>query len=150
MTVLGRTQSGEWYNVQLADGRSGWVFSQMVEPPADEDPNEIPIAATLPAPVDEFYNFMAQSTAEGLTITVDHVYVGTQGPEGTFTAELLPETSLIAPTYENGQALGLGQFVVRFARVGEGEYTSTAVRLCMVSTTGQAFFCETYAANKEW
>ncbi len=150
VTVLGRTESGEWYNVQLADGRSGWVFSEMVQPPADEDPNEIPIAATLPAPMDEFYDFVAQPTADGLTITVDHVYVGTQGEEGTFTAELLPETTLIAPTYENGQALGLGQFVVRFARVGEGEYTSTAVRLCMVSTTGQPFFCETYSASKEW
>lgn len=148
VTVLGRTESGEWYNVQLADGRTGWINSQMVAA-AGEAP-EIPLVGTIPAPADEFYNFVAQRTDDGLTITVGHVYAGTAGPEGTFLARLLPETDLIQPTYENGQALGLGDFVVNFARTGEGVYTSTAVQLCMVSTAGVEFFCQTFPVRREW
>lgn len=150
VTVLARTESSDWYNVQLEDGRTGWVYTGMVEPPADSAPDDIPIAATLPAPADEFYDFAARPTADDLIITVGHVYAGTAGEEATFTAELLPETSLIQPTYENGQALGLGEFVVRFSRVGEGEYASTAVRLCMVSTDNEPFFCQTFPVSKEW
>lgn len=148
VTVLGRTESGEWYNVQLADGRIGWINSQMVAA-AGEAP-EIPLVGTIPAPADEFYNFVAQRTDDGLTITVGHVYAGTAGPEGTFLVRLLPETDLIQPTYENGRALGLGDFVVNFARTGEGAYTSTAVQLCMVSPAGVEFFCETFPLRREW
>lgn len=149
VTVLAQTPSGTWYNVELEDGRSGWVYSEMVES-GETEPEEIPIVATIPEPVNEFYDFVAQPTEDGLTVTVGHVYIGTQGPEGTFQAELLPETSLVQPVYENGQELGLGQFTVRFERVAEGDYTSTAVRLCMVSAAGNAFFCETYPVLKEW
>ncbi|HUM71406.1 MAG TPA: SH3 domain-containing protein, partial [Chloroflexota bacterium] len=149
VTVLGRTESGEWYNVQLEDGRSGWVFSEMVAA-TDGEALGIPLVGTIPAPTDEFYNFVAQRTEDGLTITVGHVYAGTAGPEGMFLARLLPETDLIQPTYENGQALGLGDFVVHFARVAEGEYTSTAVQLCMASTAGVEFFCETFPLRRQW
>ncbi|MBE7529009.1 MAG: SH3 domain-containing protein [Chloroflexi bacterium] len=150
VTVLGRTESGEWYNVQLADGRTGWINSQMVAAMAAGEALEIPLVGTIPAPADEFYNFVAQRTDDGLTITVGHVYAGTAGPEGTFLARLLPETDLIQPTYENGQALGLGNFVVHFAKADEGEYTSTAVQLCMVSTVGVEFFCQTFPVSREW
>jgi hypothetical protein len=152
VTVLGRTESGEWYNVQLADGRTGWVYSEMVESPAEASPTEIPVVGTLPAAANEFYDFVPQFTDEGVTISVGHVYVGTAGPEGTFQATLLPETSLIQTIYENGQELGLGDFIVHFVRVGEEppEYTSTAVQLCMVSTAGVAFYCETFPLRWVW
>ncbi len=149
VTVLGRTESGEWYNVELADGRTGWVFSEMVAP-AEGDAPEIPVVGTIPAPADEFYNFVAQRTDEGVTISAGHVYVGLAGPDATFQVTLLPETTLVQPTYENGQALGLGDFVVNLARVAEGEYSSTAVQLCMVSPTGVAFYCQTFPLRREW
>ncbi len=150
VTVLGRTESGEWYNVQLADGRTGWVFSEMVESPPAGASADIPLVGTIPAPANEFYDFVVQPADDGLMMTVRHVYVGTVGPEGTFQATLLPETDLIQPTYENGQVLGLGDFVVQWARVGEGEYTSTAVELCMVSAAGVEFFCETFPLRRGW
>jgi hypothetical protein len=149
VTVLGQTPSGAWYNVALEDGRTGWVYSEMVES-SEESPEEIPEVATIPSPVNEFYDFSAGETDEGLTIAVSHVYVGTVGPNATFRAELLPETNLIAAEYETENELGLGQFIVNFSRVGEGAYTSTAVRLCMVSPAGEAFYCDTFPVRKEW
>jgi hypothetical protein len=149
ITVLGRTESGDWYNVQLADGRTGWLYNEMAEPPAGVDVNDIPIVATIPVPVNEFHDFVAQPTDDELIVSVGHVYVGKQGP-ATLRAELLPETSLIQATYEDGQELGLGRMVVRFARVGEGAYVSTAVRLCMIDTAGTEFLCETFSVRKEW
>lgn len=150
VTVLGRTESGEWYNVQLADGRTGWVFSEMVAPPTAGETPDIPLVGTIPAPANEFYNFVVQPTDEGLTLTVGHVYVGTAGPEGLLEVTLLPETDLIQPDYESGQALGLGDFVVHLTRVGEGEYVSTAVQLCMVSPAGAEFYCETFPLRRQW
>jgi hypothetical protein len=150
VTILGRTPSGEWFNVALADGRTGWLFSEMVESATEEGAPAVPEVATIPAAVDEFYDFSAGDTADGLTVSVGHVYAGTVGPSGTFQAELLPETNLIATEYVNGTDLGLGQFIVDFRRAAEGEYTSTAVRVCMVSPSGIDFFCETFPVRKEW
>jgi len=152
VTVLGRTESGEWYNIQLDDGRTGWVYSEMVASPAEASPTEIPLVGTIPAAANEFYNFVAQPTDNGLTITVGHVYIGTEGPDATFQATLVPGTSLIQLTYENGQELGLGDLVVHFARVGEEppEYSSTAVKLCMVSPAGVEFYCQTFPLRYVW
>lgn len=150
VTVLGQTPSGEWFNIELADGRTGWVYSEMVESPADEAPEDIPEVVTMPAPVNEFYDFSAGETEDGLTVAVSHVYVGTVGENGTFTAKLLPETNLITTEYVNSDELGLGQFVVNFTKTGAGAYTSTAVEVCMVSAAGQEFFCDTFPVRIEW
>jgi hypothetical protein len=150
VTVLGRTESGDWYNVQLADGRTGWIYSQMAAALAGSNLAEIPLVSTLPTPANEFYDFVVQPVDDGLTMSVGHVYVGTAGAEGTFQATLLPETEIIQPTYENGQALGLGDFVVHWARVAEGEYSSTAVQLCMLSSGGEPFFCQTFPLRRTW
>ncbi|MCP4362992.1 MAG: SH3 domain-containing protein [Chloroflexi bacterium] len=150
VNVLGQTESGEWYNVALDDGRTGWVYGEMVEPSAEMDAAEIEIVVTIPVPVDEFYDFTAVSTEDSLLVAVGHVYVGTVGAGANFQAELLPATDLIQLTYETETTLGLGEFRVKFNRMGEGAYSSTAVRLCMVSASGEVFFCELYPFAKEW
>lgn len=150
VTVLGRTPSGDWLNVELADGRTGWVSSEMVESPADEALEDIPEVATIPAAVNEFYDFSAGDTEDGLTVAVSHVYIGSVGADAFFRAELLPQTDLVAIDYVNSRELGLGQFIINFSKTGEGAYTSTAVRVCMVSASGDEFFCDTFPARKEW
>lgn len=150
VNILGRTPSGDWLNIELADGRTGWVASEMVDSPAAEALEDIAEVATIPAAVNEFYDFSAGDTEDGLTVAVSHVYIGSAGPDAFFRAELLPQTDLMAVDYVNGTELGLGQFIINFSKAGEGAYTSTAVRVCMVSAGGDEIFCDTFPARKEW
>ena len=108
------------------------------------------IAATIPVPSDDFYDPNVTSSSGNLRLEVYHTYVGTQGDNARLEARLLPETTLIQPTYLSRQTLGLGQIVVEFNRVSDGEYRSEQVEVCMVSATGTPFYCETFPAWKFW
>lgn len=49
--VLGRaqTEDGQWYNIEMDDGRRGWI-SDLVVLLTGATPEEVPLAATIPAP----------------------------------------------------------------------------------------------------
>lgn len=150
VSVLARNGDSSWYNVVLADGRRGWLHVDVLGADDENAFAGISAAATIPVPTDDFYDAVPTVVDDGLRVQVSHTYVGTRGDNAIFQARLLPETELIQPTYPNGQELGLGLLTVLFNRVGEGEYASEQVELCMVSEAGVAFYCETVFARKSW
>ena len=48
--MLGYTSSGVWFNVQLSDGRSGWIGASVTEPVGGWTLEEISVVGTVPAP----------------------------------------------------------------------------------------------------
>ena len=152
VTAVARNSEATWYNVILADGQTGWIYTDVVRPDDTAVGPTLPIAATIPAPVNEFYNFSAQDTGRTLIVQIYHAYVGTRGEEALLRARLLPETNEVQPAYLNGDDLGLGLRIVEFTRTGSGSapYTSTGVEFCMVDTAGESFYCQTFPVRKEW
>lgn len=150
VTAVARNSDATWYNVILADGGSGWVYTDVIRPDDAAIGPTLPIAATIPAPVDEFYDFAAQDNGDTLVVQVYHAYVGTRGEEAFLRARLLPETDQVQPAYLNGDDLGLGLRIVAFSRTGGAPYTSTGVEFCMVDTAGEAFYCQTFPIRKAW
>ena len=151
VTAVGRNTDATWYNVILPDGGRGWLYTDVVRPADAAAAPTLPIAATIPAPVDEFYDFLAQNTGSTLIAQVYHAYVGTRGDDATLRARVLPETDQIQVRYLSGVELGLGLLIVEFSRPVAGDaYTSTGVEFCMVDAAGEAFHCQTFPARKEW
>ena len=150
VTAVARNSDATWYNVVLADGTSGWIYTDVIRPAAVAAGPALPVAATIPAPVNEFYDFFAQDTGSALIVQVYHAYVGTHGEEAFLRARLLPETDQVQPAYLNGNDLGLGLRIVQFTRTGSAPYTSESVEFCMVDTAGEAFFCQMFPARKVW
>jgi len=150
VTAVARNSDATWYNVVLADGTFGWIYTDVIRPADVAAGPALPIAVTIPAPVNEFYDFFAQDTGSTLIVQVYHAYVGTRGEEAFLRARLLPETDQVQPAYLNGNDLGLGLRIVQFTRTGSAPYTSDSVEFCMVDTTGEAFFCQTFPARKVW
>ncbi len=150
VTVIAKNGDGTWFNVLLDDNSSGWLHYEVLEADEPNAVDSIPAAATIPVPIDEFYDPILTPSGDSLSVQVYHTYVGTQGDTARFEARLLPETNLIAPTYLSGQELGIGLLIVQFDRIAEGEYVSEEVELCMVSGFGTPFYCETYPAPKSW
>lgn len=150
VTAVARNSDATWYNVVLADGTSGWIYTDVIRPADVAAGPALPVAATIPAPVNEFYDFFVQDTGSTLIAQVYHAYVGTRGEEAFLRARLLPETDQVQPAYLNGNGLGLGLRLVQFTRTGSAPYTSDSVEFCMVDTAGEAFFCQTFPARKVW
>ncbi|MGB4873074.1 MAG: SH3 domain-containing protein [Candidatus Promineifilaceae bacterium] len=150
VTAVARNSDATWYNIVLADGTSGWIYTDVIRPADVAAGPALPVAATIPAPVNEFYDFFAQDTGSALIAQVYHAYVGTHGEEAFLRARLLPETDQVQPAYLNGNDLGLGLRIVQFTRTGSAPYTSESVEFCMVDTAGEAFFCQTFLARKVW
>ncbi|MBK6710675.1 MAG: SH3 domain-containing protein [Chloroflexi bacterium] len=150
VTAVARNSDATWYNIVLADGTSGWIYTDVIRPADVAAGPALPVAATIPAPVNEFYDFFAQDTGSALIAQVYHAYVGTHGEEAFLRARLLPETDQVQPAYLNGNDLGLGLRIVQFTRTGSAPYTSESVEFCMVDTAGEAFFCQTFPARKVW
>lgn len=48
VTIIARNDNGTWLNVELPDGKSGWVSSSVLEFTSDSEPSLIPTAATIP------------------------------------------------------------------------------------------------------
>ncbi|NHZ72069.1 MAG: hypothetical protein GWP17_03175 [Aquificales bacterium] len=150
VTVIARNEDATWYNVILEDDSSGWLHVDVLTA-ADEDAfASITIAATIPVPLDDFYDPVLTPSGDSLSVQVYHTYIGTQGENAQFQARLLPETDLVQPAYLNGQDLGIGLLIVAFNRVREGDYSSSQVELCMISEMGEPFYCETFSARKSW
>lgn len=150
VTAVARSGDANWYNVILTDGQIGWIYTDVVRPADAAAGAELPIAATIPAPADEFYDFSLQDNGQTLIAQVYHVYVGTRGQEAFLRARLLSETDQVQPNYLNGTQLGLGLFIVEFARSGAEPYRSSQVEFCMVDVAGTPFFCQTFPVVKEW
>ncbi|MCA9969352.1 MAG: SH3 domain-containing protein, partial [Anaerolineales bacterium] len=150
VTAVARNSDATWYNVILEDDTSGWIYNDVVRPDDTAVGPTLPLAATIPAPLNEFYDFSAQDNGNTLVVQVYHVYVGTRGEDAFLRARLLPETDQVQPSYLNGDDLGLGLRIVAFSRTGSAPYTSTGVEFCMVDTTGEAFYCQTFPIRKEW
>jgi hypothetical protein len=150
VSVIASNGDGTWYNAILENGTSGWLHVDVLEADDEDAFDDIVVAATIPVPVDEFYDPALTPADNSLSVQVYHTYVGTQGDTARFEARLLPETNLIQPTYPSGQELGIGLLTVDFNRVADGAYTSDQVELCMVSAAGNPFYCETYSARKSW
>jgi hypothetical protein len=150
VTVIARNGDANWYNVLLADGSRGWLHKDVLEPEDEGAFDGITVAATIPVPLDDFYDPILTPSGDSISVQVYHTYVGTQGENAQFQARLLPETDLVQPTYLSGRDLGIGLLIVAFNRVAEGEYTSSQVELCMVSETGNPFYCETVPVRKSW
>lgn len=150
VTAVARNSDATWYNIVLADGTSGWIYTDVIRPADVAAGPALPVAATIPAPVNEFYDFFAQDTGSALIAQVYHAYVGTHGEEAFLRARLLPETDQVQPAYLNGNDLGLGLRIVQFTRTGSAPYTSESVEFCMVDTAGEAFFCQMFPARKVW
>jgi len=47
--VIARTESGEWYNVKLDNGQTGWLGARVTEPLNQQAFLQVPIAVTIPA-----------------------------------------------------------------------------------------------------
>lgn len=150
VSVIARNNDATWYNVILEDGTSGWLHKAVLVGDDDAAFDGITIAATIPVPLDDFFDSELTRGDNSLSLQVSHTYVGTQGDNARFQARLLPETDLIQPMYPSGQALGLGLLSVEFNRVGSGDYTSNQMELCMVSESGEPFYCEIISARKTW
>jgi hypothetical protein len=150
VTAVARSGDATWYNVTLPDGQTGWIYTDVVRSDDAAAGADLPIAATIPAPANEFYDFALQDTGQTLIAQVYHVYVGTAGQEAFLRARLLPETDQVQPTYRNGTRLGFGLFLVEFARSGAVPYRSSQVEFCMVNSAGDPFFCQTFPAVREW
>ncbi|PID85423.1 MAG: hypothetical protein CSB13_08015 [Chloroflexi bacterium] len=150
VTAIAHNGNRTWFNVLLDAGTTGWLHHEVLEADDSTAADNIPVAATIPVPVDEFYDPFLSVSGDSLSLQVYHTYVGTQGDTAYFEARLLPETNLVAPTYLNSQELGLGLLIVEFNRVAAGEYFSEEIEVCMVSQVGTPFFCETYPARKSW
>ena len=150
VSVIGRNSDATWYNVILEDGTRGWLHVDVLASDDEDAFDDIAIAATIPVPSDDFYDPNVTSSSGNLRLEVYHTYVGTQGDNARLEARLLPETTLVQPTYLSGQTLGLGQIIVEFNRVSDGDYRSEQVEVCMVSATGTPFYCETFPAWKSW
>lgn len=150
VTAVARNSDATWYNIVLADGTSGWIYTDVIRPADVAAGPALPVAATIPAPVNEFYDFFAQDTGSALIAQVYHAYVGTHGEEAFLRARLLPETDQVQPAYLNGNDLGLGLRIVQFTRTGSAPYTSESVEFCMVDMDGEAFYCQMFPARKVW
>ncbi len=150
VTAVARNSDATWYNIVLADGTSGWIYTDVIRPADVAAGPALPVAATIPAPVNEFYDFFAQDTGSTLIAQVYHAYVGTHGEEAFLRARLLPETDQVQPAYLNGNDLGLGLRIVQFTRTGSAPYTSESVEFCMVDMDGEAFYCQMFPARKVW
>lgn len=50
VAVLATNGDGSWYNVQLADGSTGWLAASVSEPISEEALALVSVAATIPAP----------------------------------------------------------------------------------------------------
>ena len=150
VTVIARNSDATWFNVILEGGTRGWLHVDVLAADDADAFDAITLAATIPVPQDDFYDPVITPSGDSLNVQVYHTYVGTQGDTAQLQARLLPETDLIQPTYLRGQALGLGLLAVEFNRVGDGDYTSNQVELCMVSEAGTPFYCETFPARKSW
>ena len=146
VTAVARSGDAAWYSVILPDGQTGWIYTDVVRPADAAAGAELPVAATIPAPADEFYDFALQESIA----QIYHVYVGTRGQEAFLRARLLPETDQVQPNYLNGTRLGMGLFIVEFVRSGAAPYRSSQVEFCMVDNGGTPFFCQTFPAVKEW
>jgi uncharacterized protein YraI len=150
VTVIARNGDATWFNVILADGESGWLYQEVIAPEDDADFAGVPIAATIPAPINDFFDSVVVPAEDGLAAQVYHTYVGTFGDDAYFQATLRPETELVQPTYPRGQELGIGLLTAVFNRAADGAYTSNQVEFCMVSADGTPFYCETFPARKSW
>jgi hypothetical protein len=150
VTAVGRNSEATWYNVILPDGGRGWLYTDVVRPADAEAGVGLPVAATIPAPINEFYNFVAQDTGATLITQVYHVYEGARGETAYLRARLLPETDQVRANYLNGTQLGLGLLIVEFSHTGSVAYSSADVEFCMVDATGDAFHCQTFPARKDW
>lgn len=149
LTAVARTDDGFWYNVVLADGRTGWLYNAMVT--STESPAAIPIAATIPAPENQFFDFAAVEEEGQWTLYVGHTYIGNQGDEAYLEATLLPGPTDVQTSYERGNELGGGLRIISFTRPATAEPAiTTAVRLCMVSPTGDPFHCQEFPIYKQW
>ncbi len=49
VTVTGRNQGADWLQVQLPDGKEGWIFAQLLD--VDGDPTSLVVVAADPPPV---------------------------------------------------------------------------------------------------
>lgn len=150
VTAVARNSDATWYNVILPDGQTGWIYTDVVRPDDAAAAAGLPLAATIPNPANEFYDFARQDSGQTLIAQVYHVYIGTAGQEAFLRARLLPETDQVQPNYLNGTRLGFGLFLVEFARSGATPYRSSQVEFCMVDSAGNPFFCQTFPAVKEW
>ena len=139
VTIIARNEDSTWYNALLEDGSSGWLHVDVLAADDEDAFDNISPAATIPVPVNEFYDPILTPSGNSLSVQAYHTYVGTYGDTARFEARLLPETDLVQPTYLSGQDLGLGLLIVEFNRVGEGAYTSEQVELCMVAANGTSF-----------
>lgn len=108
-TVLGRAEAGDgqWYNIELDDGRRGWI-SELVVLLTGGSPAEIPLAATIPAPPP---TVPVTSPAPATTTpppTGPNLTEDTPTPAPRPTNTTMPEPPTETPIPEGGYGYGYG------------------------------------------
>lgn len=64
--LLGKTPTGDWWQVRTAGGATGWVFAQLVE--AQGDVSTVAVAANIPEPPTPTPAAVAESPAVGASV----------------------------------------------------------------------------------
>jgi uncharacterized protein YraI len=100
--IVARSPAGDWWEVELADGQSGWVLGQLVQ--TSGDTAAIAIAADIPAPPPTSTPAPAQASEPAAVATEASIAEATatavpEGPDFRLIEKRLWEV------YENGGAL---------------------------------------------